>query len=707
MDQSLKSTGTVGAIPWQKALDELLLRCPVVVSAPGVFFWAGEHAVLDGAVAVIQQVPLRIYVGLEPLGSAKVSEPRLVLEAGKPLTVRETPHHVYRRDNQAILCGFAAKNREVNLRKVAEVANFLFEDLCQLDGAGRPAQRFRIRTVSELRPGSGVNWSGAFSTALVTALLLITNPRFRREIRPLQQDGVLHWGRSSLSDLVKDPRSWFTRLNRWAWILEATFHEGAGSGYGTLGSLAPSILPIAYRRAVSSRFGELEFPRSVLDKTEEFGSFPSKTLYDRLKQCLGPEAKKPLPYQAFAFRDVHLKPDSDEAALEWPFTYGLIETWWPKSTGDMIRTACEKQDAAMADALEQLENPRINPFGTTATADRKGFGISSCLRRQSPKTLPVLSSRCVHLALAGDAALVCQQLREVLCTRPRPAADSLFKTLAKVHGGLEHLGLAWDAAHLVRGEMVKAFSSHGKHPTTRAITKLSGGGGGGCLMFAMAGRVDSDMIGDLVKTLKNCHYDLPDLPHEPVSPSVIWHSGELLTQEGKGRAFPGVCIEVNAVEDTSWGRSDPSVPSGNAVFLPAGGGYKKATTRLCRIPTEQYLVVAFFGGAWHLLPENEAVLKDVDPTWLSGALKKLGMVLEHLSRKPNAYLDKDRMVLDKDEVVELLGSYGKKNLRSMADHFTALLSQAALFQGRGSEKFAQMTILRHGPLGIALWEPFA
>jgi len=150
------------------------MRCPVVVSAPGVFFWAGEHTVLDGAVAVVQQVPLRVFVGLEPLGPVRGTEPCLILDTGKPLTSRGLSHHVYRRDHLAEPCDFSAPQRETNLRKVAEVANLLFKDLCRVKGASTPIQRFRIRTASESRPGGGVNWSGAFSIALVTALLLTT-----------------------------------------------------------------------------------------------------------------------------------------------------------------------------------------------------------------------------------------------------------------------------------------------------------------------------------------------------------------------------------------------------------------------------------------------------------------------------------------------------------------------------------------------------
>jgi len=176
---------------WHEAIDTLLLCCPIVVSAPGVFFWAGEHAVLDGAVAVIQQVPLRVYVGLEPLGPASTLEPSLLLDPPTAGPLRDVPHHVYRHASLAVPCDFSVRHREVNIRKVAEVANLLFKDLCRLSTGAVPECRFRVRTASEMRPGGGVDWSGAFSVALVTAILLLTNRQFRKEIGDWQEDGTL------------------------------------------------------------------------------------------------------------------------------------------------------------------------------------------------------------------------------------------------------------------------------------------------------------------------------------------------------------------------------------------------------------------------------------------------------------------------------------------------------------------------------------
>ena len=43
--------------------------CPLVVRAPGSFYWAGEHAVVYGQLAVQQPIPLYAYVGVAPNGA--------------------------------------------------------------------------------------------------------------------------------------------------------------------------------------------------------------------------------------------------------------------------------------------------------------------------------------------------------------------------------------------------------------------------------------------------------------------------------------------------------------------------------------------------------------------------------------------------------------------------------------------------------------
>src|SRR3989344_5498236 len=47
-------------------------KSPVVVSAPGSFWWTGEHMVLYGNLGINQKIPLRVYVCLESSNSAEI-----------------------------------------------------------------------------------------------------------------------------------------------------------------------------------------------------------------------------------------------------------------------------------------------------------------------------------------------------------------------------------------------------------------------------------------------------------------------------------------------------------------------------------------------------------------------------------------------------------------------------------------------------------
>jgi len=697
------SSATTGQTwSWHEAMDTLLLRCPIVVSAPGVFFWAGEHAVLDGAVAVIQQVPLRVYVGLEPLGPASGQEPPLLLDPTHAGPLRDVPHHIYRSAHFAVPCDFSVRHRETNLRKVAEVANLLFKDLCRLPTAAAPGCRFRVRTASELRPGGGVNWSGAFSSALVTALLLTTNPQFRKQVTASQENGVLHWDHRRLSDLVKEQDSWFTRLHRWAWILEATFHEGAGSGYGTLAAMAPSILPLAYRRAASDRYGG-EYPRSVLAKDEQFHTIPSTTLYEHLKQWLGPDASNPIPYEAFAFRDLCLGPEPDEADVEWPLTYGLIDTWWPKSTGQMIREASTIRDSALLAALEQLDDLRSTPFGMSEGADHDCFGIQGCIARQTKDSSMVrVSSHCTHLALAGDAAIVCQQMKEVLAKQDQKAASSLIASLARVHGGLEQLDLAWPAAHMVLGELGRLSTLSASGSRLSATAKLSGGGGGGYMLFALLGRAPYDMLADLESRLKACCYRVPGDPHM-VSPTVMWHSATLSTEEGKRNAVPGVRIEIADLHEMCWGKHMKGMPEGSAFLLPPEGGCRRAALRLCRLMMDPYLVAARIDNSWQLLLKDQTALKRADPVFLTAAIRMVGECLVLLKGRDDAVFSDNQIRLNNKEITDLVKGY-KRNLVAIARTLNLLLKGAAKIRASGQD-YSTATITRTGPLGLALWQP--
>jgi hypothetical protein len=213
------------------AYERLWQRSHWVASSPGVFIWAGEHVALDGALLVCQQVPLRVYVGLEDLpevgghdfslrlGSEDGDHKAFDMSAGRFVSFQWKARSV--RDDWAV-------TREGFSRDLEAVLNALALYL-QL------RRRFVVRTLHELPREGGADWSGAFSAALVGALFAAAGlggdiDRTLRNCEP---------GRESESELL-------AALNQWAWRVERILHGGRASGYGTTASIARLAQPLLF-----------------------------------------------------------------------------------------------------------------------------------------------------------------------------------------------------------------------------------------------------------------------------------------------------------------------------------------------------------------------------------------------------------------------------------------------------------------------------
>lgn len=162
---------------------------PIIVSAPMTFFWAGEHTVLVGKKAVCMSVPLRVYVGVRQDRRANGS---ILLQDGE---VRDS---------------WGGGKRRYEWPSGEGVCKEKVEELLKMDfycGGG-----VFVKYCSDLPPGVGCDWSGAFSRALVRALWKVTRPRPGRV-------------RSNLAWRVESVLHGF-------WDKEKGYYVGAASGYG-------------------------------------------------------------------------------------------------------------------------------------------------------------------------------------------------------------------------------------------------------------------------------------------------------------------------------------------------------------------------------------------------------------------------------------------------------------------------------------------
>jgi mevalonate kinase len=366
--------------------------------------WAGEHVALDGALAICQQIPLRVHVGLSESGSqAKPFKLTLGAEPGD--------HVCYDMEEDRIRQFQWGQRAELISR--AGFGPTLSLVLTRLGQHLGLRGEFVVRTLHEMPLESGVDWSGAFSSALVGALFAASGK----------------WDGSEIT--VEDPI--LPELNLWAWRVERILHGGRASGYGIMVSILPYPQPVLY-------VGEL---------------------------C--PAADDELPSLRPFTRPLC---DTETWHARAAFGYGLITTGVPKSTAEAIKRVREVRSRDLANGVERARQlwpaptpdggPLVQPMGEVPdTAD----GLVSCL----------LSA--VRLAGIDVLSALLQQVEQ----GPTRGAVLLAEALNAVGHALDSLGLAWPEELAVRAALQLAFGRRGG--AQQVGVKLTGGGGGGCLVF--------------------------------------------------------------------------------------------------------------------------------------------------------------------------------------------------------------------------------
>ncbi|MFH1088290.1 MAG: hypothetical protein V1719_00405, partial [Patescibacteria group bacterium] len=190
---------------------ELFSNCQIIASAPGDFFWAGEHGILYGGLGVVQHIPLRSYMGLKP---NSVNCFRLV--------------------------GFKSY---IPSRSQFENINFGIYDFSQMNEL-LTAEKNKITTkeigfdiygVSEIPISCGLNAIGASSAALAMAFFIALGELTHEEIKS--------WQNIPPSQLCKYATK-FDRVFRLAWKINVILHGKACSTIRTFAPLVYSSLPI-------------------------------------------------------------------------------------------------------------------------------------------------------------------------------------------------------------------------------------------------------------------------------------------------------------------------------------------------------------------------------------------------------------------------------------------------------------------------------
>lgn len=196
-------------------------ECDLVASTPNVFFYVGEHAVLRGTPGVVQAMPTRVYVGIK---NATKEDPWYTNSVFDNGIIKKDIH---REDNEDLI----GKRHVLNFIQ-HEIPDYETEKKTEIEGLS-------IKVLSDIYPGSGANWSGAYSSALAACIYIGVIHKFKNEIK-ITPD--INNFRTNFKDckLFKD-------INSLSFFLETAFHGGSASGYGNFISLLGCPVPTIFQ----------------------------------------------------------------------------------------------------------------------------------------------------------------------------------------------------------------------------------------------------------------------------------------------------------------------------------------------------------------------------------------------------------------------------------------------------------------------------
>jgi mevalonate kinase len=418
-------------------------KCDCVCSAPGIAFWAGEHAVIGGSISICQAFPQRVWVGLEPSGTGDRIEfgDHYILEFLNSRHVLQP-------------AGYEEWAGNVSPDYKRPKADALIAELgCLCGEKGFSNKSFRIHLLSEFPPGFGGNWSGAFSAALACAVFALN--------QAITPEDVTEWSLREAKDLcARSTGNMFWEINRWAWRFEALFHAGSPSGYGTATSLLGGSGPIIFFTQKRTEGGRP--PLNVIAGADEDHMWPSR-----------PCEKTWIDDIAYSVFRLPAPPEPSKRGI----SCGLISSGVPKDTGMRIDAGRNLwgplEQARSFLGLFFREHPDL--LGAVTRSDCTFLKLcEEDGRRLLERYYEALSVSCI------EAFHTANKLREGFSDTQRPIERSVFEQTGRVlcglHGNLMQLDQNWPEGTLLAG-IVQCLGGR------EVGVKLTGGGGGGLLFY--------------------------------------------------------------------------------------------------------------------------------------------------------------------------------------------------------------------------------
>ncbi len=365
----------------------------LVVSAPGSFYWFGDHADRYGELGIKQKVPLRGYVGLQAT-------------AGSSWTFGD--------GWQFIPSDSRYKKFVRHTPRMKRVAELLTNEARRL---GLPGN-YRISTITEIPVSCGVASWAAIAAALATAVYVQSGQATIEEIE--------RW--STLPTLTLTiAGSVFDRIFRLAWKIEALHNADASSGSAVFTALVNSTLPMVYttekRSGDRTNHPDSHIPTDIGDDYQLLDS---------------------IQYWGYRLDEFF----SLKTTENWPVDFGLIYSGSSSSAEFAIRAA--------KDAQFELDDLQAEMLAiSTKNISNQVQGVPSFLerlRRQPPFGL--WESRLAALGgISIEGVMAFKQLFDRGYTNR--AVQNLFHAIDQYQSHLKIFGVTTPTLRKIKHELVK------------------------------------------------------------------------------------------------------------------------------------------------------------------------------------------------------------------------------------------------------------
>lgn len=421
-----------------EAYSELFSCSSVVCSTSREFTWAGEYAEMFGGMNIMQKIPSRVFVGLEP---TSVAEIKIGLFKSFIPSQGKFVSSVFNNVAEEELCDFIKK-----------------EILPQFSYDGHP-KGFNIHLLTELPLEVGLGSVGSIAAALAGALYL-----YFSHVEP---ETVSLWSKKSTQDLINNKDLKFQEIHRLAWKIETVLDLFPVSGVRSFTSLIDSDYPIIYFTKKDS---------NKLDDINDLMAYTDLSNIDRTK------------YWGFRMGELF----NFKSLIQWPVDFGLIFSGEVRISGNIIRSIANTEKV-FEDTTHYI-NEEFRKYFQDCKEEELPFFIKIS---QEEKGRGLWNRYMMTLSVASMMML--KGFKDLFSTGE---SDRLFFRAVDVgHSILKMLDVSTPTIDYIRSYIYRVGRENFDDPKKIAV-KLTGAGKGGDVLFTAPYGTFRNNINEIIEGLQ-------------------------------------------------------------------------------------------------------------------------------------------------------------------------------------------------------------